>query len=165
MSGGRETGLAEFKHGLLHQAVFGDERADADAAFAVTFRHGVDEYHVLLYVFEVACRDVGRAGVDEFAVDFVGKEIEVVFFDHAAYLLHLAAGVEVAGGIVGVADKYCACARVDEFFEFFDGGQRESVFDGGCDGAYHGSCRDGEGHIVGVGRLRHNDFVAGVEAA
>ena len=71
----RETSLAKLHHGAAHFFVLCDQCADANTAFRVTFGHGVDENHVLLDAFEVACGDVGGARVDEFAVNFVGEQI------------------------------------------------------------------------------------------
>ena len=63
-----------------------------------------------------------------------------------------------------VADQDTARAVVDELFEFRDVGQCESLLDRRYHGAYHGPCGDGEGHVIGVGRLGDDDLVAGVEA-
>ena len=118
----------------------------------------------MLDAFEVAGRYVGRPGVDEFAVDFVGEEEQVVFFDQVADAVHLLACVQVPRGVVGIADQDTARAVVDELFEFRDVGQCESLLDRRYHGAYHGPCGDGEGHVIGVGRLGDDDLVAGVEA-
>ena len=112
----------------------------------------------------MAGRNVGRTGVDEFAVDLVRKEEQVVFLHHVADAVHLAAGVEVTRGVVGVADQDAARAVVDQLLELLDRGQRESVLDGGHHRADHGARRNGEGHVVGVGRFGNDDFVARVEA-
>ncbi len=143
--------------------MLGDEGADAYAALVVALRHGVDQHHLLLDAGQMEGRDVGRARVAELAVDLVGEKEEVVFLHEVADLEHLLHCVEIAGGVVGVADEYALCARSDQFLEFLDGGQCEAFVDARGHGDDLGSGRDGEGHIVGVGRLGHDDLVARIE--
>ena len=112
----------------------------------------------------MAGADVRAARVDELAIDLVAEQIEVVLLHEVAYLVHFAACIEVARGVVRVADEDGSRLFVDEFLELLDLGQREAFVDGGRDGADDGACRDGERHVVGVGGLRHDDFVAGVQA-
>ena len=112
----------------------------------------------------MAGRNIGRTGIDELAVNLVGEEEKIVFLHQIADALHLLAGVEVARGVVGVADQDAARALVDQFFELRDVGQRKTLFDRRDDRTDHGARRDGESHIVGVGRFGHDDFVAGVQA-
>lgn len=159
-----EAGLAELHYGFAQVLVFRDEGSHADAALRVAFAHRVDEHHVLLYAFEVACADVGGAGVDELAIDLVGEKVEVVFLHEVAYLVHLAARVEVARGIVGVADEYGSGVLVDEGLKLLHLGQREAFLDGGGNGANLGSRADGKGHVVGIGGFGHDNLIAGVEA-
>ena len=107
--------------------------------------------------------DVGRAGVDVLTINLVGEEVEVVLLDQVAYLVHLAAGIEITCGVVGVADKYGAGTLVDEFLEPLDTGQCKSFLYGGGDGADGGTCRHSKGHIVGIGGLGDDNLVAGIE--
>ena len=65
----------------------------------------------------MACADVGRAGVDVFAVDLIREKIQVVLFHQVAYLVHLPAGVQIACRIVGVAYHYGARMLVDKLLE------------------------------------------------
>ena len=160
-----EAGLAEFHHSLANFRVLGDEGSDSDSALGVAFGHGVDEHHILLNAFEVHCGNVGRAGVDEFAVHLVGEEVQIVFLHKVPDLVHLLLGVEIAGRVVRVADEYGLGPFVDEFFEFLHLRQAEAFVNGGGDGADDRSGGDGEGHVVGVGRFRDYYFVTGVEAA
>ncbi len=108
--------------------------------------------------------DVGRTCVDVFAIHLVGEQVEVVFLHQVADLLHLAPRIEIARRVVRVADHDGPCAVVDEFLEFLHLGQRETLLNGGGYRADFRSGRDGKGHVVGVGRFWHDDFVAGVEA-
>ena len=78
-------------------------------------------------------------------------------------MVHFAACVEIARGVIGVTDEDGACVFVDERLKLFDFGERESLFDGGGDGSDACTGRDGKRHVVGVGRLRHNDFIAGIQ--
>ena len=112
----------------------------------------------------MAGRDIGRPGVDEFAVNLVGKEEQVVFLDQIADAVHFAARVEVTRGVVGVANQNAARAGIDELLEFGDVRQGEPLLDGRNDGPDGGACRDGECHVIGVGGFGDDNFVAGVEA-
>ena len=161
---GRETRLAELHHRVAQPAVLGDEGADADAALGVALRDGVNQHDMLLDALQMAGRDVGRTRVDEFAVDLVREEEEVVAFDQIADAVHLLARVEVSGGVVGVANQDAARAFVDKPLEFGDVGQREALLDGRDDGADDRTGRDGEGHVVGIGRLGDDNLVARIEA-
>ena len=163
--GRRQAGLAELHHRLAHLLVLRDERADADAALGIPLGHRVDEDHVLLDPLQVHRGDIRRARVDELAVHLVGEEVQVVFLDQVADAVHLALGVQVARGVVGVADKDGLRALVDQFLELFHLGEAETFLDGGDDGADHGAGGDGERHVVRVRRFRDDDLVAGVQAA
>ena len=113
----------------------------------------------------MAGRDVGRTRVDVLTIDLVGEEIEVVLLHDVAYLVHLAAGVEVARGVVGVTYQDGLGAFVDELLELLHLGQRETFLNGGCHGADDRPCRDGKGHVVGVCGFGHDDFVSRVQTA
>ena len=161
----REACLTELHHCLADGFVLGDECTDTDAAFAVSFRHAVHQDDVVLYALQMAGGDIRRFGVDELAIDLVGDEIEVVFLHQVTYLPHLLFGVEVACGVVGVADEDSTCLGSYLFLELLDRRQFEAVLDIRLDGFDHGSAGDGEGHVVGVGRVCDDNLVAGVETA
>ena len=108
--------------------------------------------------------DVRHARVDELAVHLVAEQEEVVLLDDIAQALHLLAGVEVARRVVGVADEDGLGARGDLLLEGLHGGQAEAVLDVGLDALDHGAHGDGEGHVVGVERIRDDHFVARPEA-
>ena len=143
----------------------GDEGSDAYTALAVALRHRVDEDGVLLNALQVHGADIGRASVDVLAVHLVGEEVEVVLLHQIAYLVHLPPGIEIARGVVGIADEDGAGALVDELLEALHPRQGKSLLDGGGDGAYGGAGRHGKGHVVGIGGLRDDDLVAGIESA
>ena len=162
--GRREPGLAEFHHGLADGFVPGDKAADADAALGVALGHGIDKDDIVVYVLQVEGGDIGLLGVDELAIDFVGEKIEIVFLDQVAYLQHFLAGVEVARGVVGVADEDGFGARGDLLLKFLYRREAEAVVDGGGHGLDDRAAADGEGHVVGVGGVGDYDFITGVEA-
>ena len=110
-------------------------------------------------------RDIGCAGIAELPVDLVGEEEEVIFLDQVAYLQHLFHRIEVARGVVGIADEDAFGAGGNQFLELLDRGEREAVVYARRHGDDLGTGRDGEGHIVGIGRLGHDNLVAGVEAS
>ena len=113
----------------------------------------------------MAGRDVGRSRVDVLAIHLVGEKIKVVFLHQVANLVHLASGVEIARGVVGIANQYGPCSVVDQLFELLHFGQRETLLDGGGNGSDFGTGRDGKRHVVGIGRLGHYNLIAGIEAA
>ncbi len=65
-------------------------------------------------------RYVWRSGVAEFAVNLVGIEEQVVALYEVAQLLHLAACIKIACGVVRVADKNPFGAFSYEFFKLLD---------------------------------------------
>ena len=109
--------------------------------------------------------DIGASGIDVLTVYLIREEVEVVFLDKVANLVHLPAGIEISGRVVGVADQDGACALVDKLFELLDLRQGEAFFYRSGNGTYLGTCRDGECHIVSIGRFGHDDLVARIEAA
>ena len=111
----------------------------------------------------MAGADIGTSCIDKFTIDLVGEEIQVVFLHQITYLVHLTARVEVARGIVGIADEDSACTLVDELFELLHLRQREAFFYSGGDGTNDCSCRDGKCHIVGIGRFGHDNLVARIQ--
>ena len=124
---GAQSCLGKFHNGVEHCLVAGHECADAAAAGAVAFGDGIHHEHVVLRPFEVHGADM-RSAVAEVAVGFVGKKVEVVADDEFPEGLHLFAAVEVAGGVIGVADHDGLCAGRDELFEFGDGWKGEPAF-------------------------------------
>ena len=107
--------------------------------------------------------DVRAARIDELAIDLVAEQVEVVLLDEVAYLIHFATGVEVACGVVRIADEDGSRLFVDELFELLDFRQGEALLDGCRDGSDDGTSRDGKRHVVRVGRFRHNYLVARIQ--
>ena len=110
-------------------------------------------------------RNVRRAGVDELAVDLVGKQVEVIFLYQIAYLVHLLLGIEVARRVVRVADEDGLRVFVNQLLELLHLRQAETFFDGRGDRTDYRSRRDGEGHIVRIGRFRDYYLVARIKTA
>ena len=161
----RQARLAELHYRFAHALVLRDEGADTDAALGIPLGHGVDEHDILLDSLQVHGGDIGRTGIDELAVNLVREQIQVVFLDQVADPVHFPLGVQIARGIVGVADEDSLRPFVNQFLELLDLGQAEAFLDGRDDRADHRSRGDGEGHIVRVRRLRDDDFVARIQAA
>ena len=86
-----------------------------------------------------------------------------MLLDDFTELVHLRTRVEVSGRIVRVADKDCLCALCDEFLELFYWREGESGLDCGCNGLDYCSGRHRKCHIVGVCRLRYDDFISRVQ--
>ena len=111
----------------------------------------------------MARADIRRTGVDIFAIDLVGEEVKVVLLHEVAYLVHLAAGVEIARGVVGIADHDGTCAVVDELLKLLHLWQREAFLYSSSYGTYARARGDGKRHVVGVGWLGDDNLVARVK--
>ena len=81
-----------------------------------------------------------------------------------ADVLQLLPRVDIARGVVRVAEQDGLRARRDGLFKRFDGGQCKAVIDGREHRLDHRTARHGHRHIVGISRLRDQDFVTRVEA-
>ena len=73
-------------------------------------------------------------------------------------------GVEITRWVVGVADHDGTGARRDDLFELLDGRQGKARLDVAGNRDNLGVAQLGESVIVGIIRLRNDDFVARVEA-
>lgn len=162
--GRRETCLSEAHGDGIDLGVAGDEAAHAGAAGAVALGDGVEEDDVVLQAFELHDAEVFEAVVAELAIDLVGKEVEVVLLDDVSNLEELFFGVEVARGVVGVADHDGLGVGGDGLLELLDGRQCEAALDVAGDGLDLSAAEFGEGVVVGVVRFGDDDFVVGVEA-
>ena len=108
-------------------------------------------------------RNIGRAGIDEFTIDLVGKKIKVILLHQITYLIHLPARIQVSRGIIGIAYQNGFRAFINQFLKFFHLGERKSFINGGRNGANNSSGRYGKSHIIGIRRFGHDDFVARVQ--
>ena len=91
--------------------------------------------------------------------------LKVVLLHEVANLVHLAARIEITRGVVGVADEDGSRAFIDEFFKLLHLRQREALVNRRGDGADDRTSRDGKRHVVSVGRLWHDDFVARIQTS
>ncbi len=105
---------------------------------------------------------MGLVGVAELAVYLVGVDEEVVLAGYVSEFFDLILGVEHSCGVAGIADDDTLCAGSDVFLELLDGGDGEAVVHGSGDGHELHVVDDGEGIVVGVERLQHDDLVVGV---
>ena len=108
--------------------------------------------------------DIRRTRIDIFAIHLVGEEVQVVLLHQVSNLVHFPACVKIACRIVGVTDHDGARTLINQFLKFLHLRQRETFLDSGGDGTNLCARRNGKGHIVGVGRLWHDNLVARVQA-
>ena len=141
----------------------GAEAAYPDAAFGISLGHGIEEDHIVIYALKVHRGHVWPSGVDELPVDLVAEQEKVMPADYVSELLHLLAGVEIARGVVGIADEYGLGPGGDLLLELLDRRQAEAVLDAGLDAAYHGADRNRESHVVGIEGVGDYDLVARAE--
>ena len=80
-----------------------------------------------------------------------------------AYLQHLLHSVEIACGVIGIANQYPFGTGTYQSLELLHGRQLETVVNSRRNSHYLGAGRYGESHIVGIRRLRHYYLVAGVQ--
>ena len=161
----RQARLAELHHRFAHALVLRDEGADTDAALGIPLGHGVDEHDILLDPLQVHGGNIRRTGIDELAVNLVREQIQVVLLHQVADPVHLPLGIQIARGVVGIADEDGLRPLVDQFLELLDLGQAEALLDGRDDRPDYRASGDSERHIVRVRRLRDYDLVARIQAA
>ena len=162
--GRAQAGLRELHHGFAHVFVPGDNVADADTAFGIPLGHGIDDDYVLFDAFQVHGGDIGLVRIAELPIDFVGEEVQVVFLDDVAEAIELFLRVEIARGVVRVADEDRPGPGGDDFFERLDVRKGEVVLDGGSDGEYVEAGLGREGQVVRVAGFNHDDLVARIHA-
>ena len=109
-------------------------------------------------------RDIRRTGIDKLAVHFIREQVKIILLHHVTNLVHLAAGIQIAGRIIRVTDQNSFCAFVYQLLELLHFRQGEPFLDGSRHRADHGSGRNGKRHIVGIGRFRHNDLISRIQA-
>ena len=115
-----QTSLAEFHHCIPHLAIFGNERSDAYSALRITLRHRVNQHNILLDTLQVACRDIGRAGIDKLAIDLIGEEKQIILLDQIAYAIHLLTSIKIARRVIGITDKDSSRAFVNQGFKLLN---------------------------------------------
>ena len=162
--GRRKTGLCQTHGDAVNLFVLGDHATDTGTAGAVALGHGVEQHNVLLKAFELHDAEMLLSVVAELAIDLVGKEEEVVLLHYLGNLHQFLFGVEIAGGVVGVANHDGAGARSDGFLKVLDRRQSETGLDVAGDSLDGSVAQFGESVIVGVVGFGNEDFVARVEA-
>ena len=71
---GTQTSLTELHNSVTYLFVLGNQRTDTDSTFRITFRNGVNQNHIILDAFQMAGRNIGRTGIDKFAIYFIGEK-------------------------------------------------------------------------------------------
>ena len=112
----------------------------------------------------MASRDIWRTGINVFTIHLIGEEIQVIFLYKVTNLVHFTTGIEITGRIVRITDQDGLGAFIDQLLELFHFRKGETFFDGSGNGTDYRTRRDGKGHIVGIGRFRHDDFIPRVQA-
>ena len=162
--GRAQAGLGEFHHGIAHVLVPGDDVADADAALGVPLGHGINDDHVLFDAFQVHGGDIRLVRIAELAIDLVGEEVQIVFLNDVAESVELFLRIEIARGVVRVADEDGPGLGGDDLLERLDVRKGEVVLDAGGDGEHVETGLCGEGQVVRVAGFHHDDLVARVHA-
>ena len=161
----RQARLAEFHHRLSHLLVLRNQRADADAALGIPLGHRVYQNDILLNPFQMHGRNIRRARVNELAIHLVGEQVQMVFLDQISNPVHLLLRVKITRGIIRIADQNRLGPFVNQFLELLNLGQAKALLDGRDDRPNHRTRGDRERHVVRVGRLGDDDFIARVQAA
>ena len=162
--GGRaQTGLGGFHRSGVHFLVLGHEHPDTATASGVTLGDGIQQDHVVFQAFEVHYRMILAVIVAEFAVHFIGHQEEVVLLDNLSQHVEFFFGIEIAGGVVRIANQDRLGLGRDFLVELFNRGKGEAVLDFGDDGYRGHPGQSGKAGIVGVERFGHDYFIAGVQ--
>ena len=132
-----QTRLAELHDSISHFLILGNQRTDTDTAFGITLGHRVYQYHILFNAFQVTGRDIRRTGIDKLAVHFIREQVKIILLHHVTNLVHLAAGIQIAGRIIRVTDQNSFCAFIYQLLELLHFRQGEPFLDGSRHRADH----------------------------
>ncbi len=165
MVNGRRTkpGLTELQYRSHQFGVPADKAAHPCSARAVPLGHAVHQYRPVFDSGQIEdARVLGVVLVDELAVRLVADEEESVLDAQTRKHLQFQSGVNRAGRVARVGIDDCPGPASDGPFELGLGRQGKAGLGqtGYRDELDAGGCR--ESRIVGVERLRHDDFVTGV---
>ena len=109
-------------------------------------------------------RNVRRTCVDKLAIHLIREQIKVIFLHQIADLIHLLAGIQIAGRVVRITDKYSLRALSDQLLELLHRRKGKTGLDGRRNGLDHSTRRHSKGHIIGICRLRDDDFITRIQA-
>ena len=108
--------------------------------------------------------NVRHTGVDEFSVNLVAEQIQIVFLDYIPELKHFLAGIEIAGRIVGVADEDSLGLFGNLLLKSLNARKTETILDTGLHAFDHSADRNGKSHIVCIERVGHDHLVTRAQA-
>ena len=111
----------------------------------------------------MASTNIRRTSVDEFAIHFIRKEIQIIFLDQISYLIHFSTRVKITRWVVRVANQNGTSVFIDEFFKLLHCGQSETIFYCRWNRTNFCSCRNGKGHIIGIRWFGNDNFIARIE--
>ncbi len=162
-TGRTETSLSKTHGNGIDLGIASDEATDTGTASTIALGDGVEQDDMLLQAGQLHDTEVLVAVVAELAIHLVGKEEEVVLLHYLGHLFQLFFGIEIAGGVAGVAYHDGAGARRDSFLELLDGRQSEAGLDIAGYGLDDSIAHAGEAVVVGVVRFGNKYLIAGVE--
>ena len=153
--------LVDFHHGLP-EGGGGAGVTEAPAGHGEGFGEAVEEDGALTHAGEFDDAFVGAAVVEEFAVNFVGEDEEVVFDSEGGDFFEFLRGHDATGGIGGEVENEDAGIGSDDFFDVLsqDG---ELIFLAGIDDDRHAVSHFDAGAVGDVAGFVIDDFIAGVE--
>ncbi len=164
-SRGAKTALADF-HGLGNQMLIpGNQRPYPRAAGRETLGHRIDHHHIFCPVFVFQHGMQGFAAVDNFTVDLVGDQEQVPLPGDIQQQTGFLLRQHRAGGIAGVRDKNRPGLRSDQRLDALPAGKAVAFLRAGGNGTDRPADGPGEGGVVGIEGLRHQDFVPLVQHA
>ena len=158
----RLTVFERLRHKL---AVAADQAADARAAGGKTLGNGIGDDQIFLASCELGKRAERLVAVDEFAVDLVCDQEQVMLLCKVQQQLHLRVRQDGAGGVAGICDQNGARAGRERGLELFAGGVEKALLGArrnGVDGCAGGA---DECAVIRIKRFCENDLVTFVEDA
>ena len=163
--GGAKTALAPF-HGVTHKLlVAGDKAADAGAAGGKALGNGVDDDDVVLVALQLQKAHQRLTAVDEFPVDLVADDEEVVLFGNVGHEFYLVFGKHGAGGVAGVSEHDGPGVLVNAGLHALAYGELVALLRGSGDGAHGCAGKTDEGAVIGIEGFGNDDLVALVQNA
>ena len=109
-------------------------------------------------------RDIGSTRIAKLAIDLIREEEKVIFLHQISQLVHLFLGVKITGRIVGVTNQDGFRTRCDQLLKTLKRRQRKTFVNRRRDGLDYRTTGNGKGHVVGIGRLWHDNLITGIQA-
>ena len=151
--------MAAFDDFFAESFVFADDATNTSTASTEAFGNGVNHDYVLVQ-FRHGAEAAICTVINEFAINFVSDESNIVFENDTGNHFHFFFSVNYTSGVTGIGEQDCSGARSDLRFDFFFAGQMITVFYIGLYCVNNSAEFFSEGGVVSIVRFKYHDFVA-----